>query len=116
MEKRIVISPIGPQDNEILLLIGREIKNFFGYETEIIPVLENIDFAIDFKRNQYHSTAVLEKLAEKESFDQCESEDVEDCIECGSCSYTCPSARPLLDYIRHGKVNVMRIKRERSQK
>jgi len=65
LEKRIVISPIGPQDNEVLLLIGREIRNFFGFETEIIPILENIDFAIDFKRNQYHSTAVLEKLAEK---------------------------------------------------
>ena len=22
------------------------------------------------------------------------------CLECGSCSYVCPSHRPLLDYIR----------------
>lgn len=26
-----------------------------------------------------------------------------DCIECGSCSYICPSSRPLLDYIRTAK-------------
>lgn len=26
-----------------------------------------------------------------------------DCIECGSCSYSCPSARPILDFIRLAK-------------
>ncbi len=58
---------------------------------------------------------LLEKLAERENFESCEKEAIFDCIECGSCSYTCPSARPLLDYIRHGKGNVMRIMRERRQ-
>ena len=28
------------------------------------------------------------------------------CIECGCCSYTCPSKRPLLQWIRVGKVKV----------
>jgi electron transport complex protein RnfC len=32
---------------------------------------------------------------------------IADCIECGSCSYTCPANRPLLDYIRLGKGKVM---------
>ncbi len=59
---------------------------------------------------------LLEKLAEKENFAACEAELIVDCMECGSCSYTCPAARPLLDYIRHGKTNVMRIQRERRQK
>jgi len=58
---------------------------------------------------------LLERLAERENFAACEAAAVSDCIECGSCSYTCPSARPLLDYIRHGKVNVMRIMRGRRQ-
>jgi Na+-translocating ferredoxin:NAD+ oxidoreductase subunit C len=58
---------------------------------------------------------LLEKLSSKENFGACEAEAVTDCIECGSCSYTCPAARPLLDYIRHGKINVMRIMRERRQ-
>jgi len=39
-----------------------------------------------------------------------------DCIECGSCSYTCPSSRPLLDYIRLGKANVGKMLRAQSQK
>ena len=36
-----------------------------------------------------------------------------DCIECGSCSYTCPASRPLLDYIRTGKQKVTAIVRAR---
>lgn len=35
---------------------------------------------------------------------------ISDCIECGSCSYVCPSARPLLDFIRYGKVKVRDLK------
>ncbi|MCU0288306.1 MAG: electron transport complex subunit RsxC [Acidobacteria bacterium] len=58
---------------------------------------------------------LLEKLAKKEEFETCEKEAIMDCIECGSCSYICPSALPLLDYIRYGKVNVMRIMKERRQ-
>lgn len=38
---------------------------------------------------------------------------VVDCIECGSCSYTCPANRPLLDHIRQGKRTVMGIMRSR---
>ncbi len=42
---------------------------------------------------------------------------VADCIECGSCSYTCPSSKPLLDYIRIAKSTVMaQIRAEKSQK
>ncbi len=59
---------------------------------------------------------LLEKLSEKDKFEEAEQELVADCIECGSCSYTCPSSRPLLDLIRYGKSNVMRIRAERRQK
>lgn len=31
---------------------------------------------------------------------------VMDCIECGSCSYSCPSARPILDYIKLAKQKI----------
>ena len=38
---------------------------------------------------------------------------ITDCIECGSCSFTCPAHRPLLDYIRQGKGKVTGIIRAR---
>ena len=37
-----------------------------------------------------------------------------DCIECGSCSWICPSSRKLLDRIRRAKTEIMAIKRKGS--
>ncbi|MEA3461113.1 MAG: RnfABCDGE type electron transport complex subunit C, partial [Bacteroidota bacterium] len=56
---------------------------------------------------------LLMNLSEKSLFEGMEAEKVLDCIECGSCSYTCPSSRPLLDYIRLGKAEVGKILRAR---
>lgn len=44
--------------------------------------------------------ATLSRLAR---FDDARHNSLPNCIECGSCSYVCPSSRPLLDYIRYGK-------------
>ncbi len=54
---------------------------------------------------------LLEKLARVEYWEQADEHDVLDCIECGSCSYICPSNRPLLDYIKVGKVKVHEMRR-----
>jgi electron transport complex protein RnfC len=56
---------------------------------------------------------LLMSLSEKGMFERMESDRVMDCIECGSCSYTCPSSRPLLDYIRLGKGEVGKLIRAR---
>ena len=39
-------------------------------------------------------------------WDKCEAEMITSCIECGSCQFTCPAYRPLLDNIRMGKQTV----------
>lgn len=57
---------------------------------------------------------LLMTLTQKELFDRVEEEKTMDCIECGSCSFTCPSDRPLLDYIRLGKKTVASLIRERN--
>ncbi|TCO07209.1 electron transport complex subunit RsxC [Natronoflexus pectinivorans] len=59
------------------------------------------------------SPYLLMTLAEKEIHDRAEEEKIMDCMECGSCSFTCPSNRPLLDYIRLGKGKVGQIMRSR---
>lgn len=46
-------------------------------------------------------------------WEQTERGYVLDCIECGSCSYSCPAHRPLLDFIRVGKQRVGAIVRAR---
>ena len=45
-----------------------------------------------------------------------EENGITSCIECGSCQFTCPSARPLLDNIRMGKTTVMALIRARNVK
>ena len=62
------------------------------------------------------SPYLLMPLAERAIWDRAEEENVMDCIECGSCSFTCPSSRPLLDYIRLGKAKVGQIMRSRTAK
>ena len=59
---------------------------------------------------------LLAKLSEVKNWERAESEDITSCIECGSCHYTCPAHRPLLDNIRQGKVTVMGIIRSRAAK
>lgn len=59
---------------------------------------------------------LLMSLVEKKMWSEAEAEAVYDCLECGSCSYTCPANRPLLDYIRYGKATVMKMMRERAAK
>lgn len=56
---------------------------------------------------------LLSRLSQKAVWDEAERHYVTDCIECGSCAYTCPSSLPLLDYIRLGKAEVMKIMRTR---
>jgi electron transport complex protein RnfC len=57
---------------------------------------------------------LLNKLARQKRWDLAEEHNNIDCIECGCCSYTCPSNIALLDYIRLGKQAVMNIVRARA--
>ncbi|MDY6971548.1 MAG: archaemetzincin family Zn-dependent metalloprotease [Thermodesulfobacteriota bacterium] len=61
-EHKIVISPIGDIDSELLREVSKEIERVFSYETEADSLLLDIGFALDPARTQYHSTPILEKL------------------------------------------------------
>jgi len=56
---------------------------------------------------------LLMAYSERQMWSEAEKDKVMDCIECGSCSFTCPSNRPLLDYVRLGKSTVGKIIRNR---
>ena len=59
---------------------------------------------------------LLSKLSRVQRWDDAEANRIFDCIECGCCSFTCPSYIPLLDSIRYGKGQVMKIMRSRPKK
>lgn len=57
---------------------------------------------------------LLATASSRKMWERVEAEDVTSCIECGSCQYTCPAHRPLLDNIRYGKQTVMGMIRARN--
>lgn len=56
---------------------------------------------------------LLSKISKARLFDRLEKEKITDCIECGCCQYTCPAYLPLLDFIRLGKAETLKIIRNR---
>ena len=58
----------------------------------------------------------LQMYSEKGDMESCEKYNVTACIECGCCSFGCPSKRNLVQNIRIAKQNVMAALRERAQK
>ena len=54
---------------------------------------------------------MLYKLEVKRMFEEMKDWYATDCIECGSCSYICPAALPLLDNIRVGKAELIKLKK-----
>jgi archaemetzincin len=65
----IVISPIGDVTSDLLDPIRDEVKRIYGYPTEVLPLLDDLEFAFHPNRNQYHSTPILEQLADKSPAD-----------------------------------------------
>ena len=61
-EPIIAISPIGDVRLEHVRPAKDEVERLFGYPTEIIPLLDDVEFAYHPDRDQYHSTPILEKL------------------------------------------------------
>ncbi len=59
---------------------------------------------------------LLATASAKKMWEKVEAECITSCIECGSCQYTCPSHRPILDNIRFGKSKVMGIIKARNAK
>ena len=49
---------------------------------------------------------LMSTLAKLGRYDDLRANHVMDCIECGCCIFTCPSNRPILDYVRMGKARV----------
>lgn len=59
-----LIAPIGDFDKSLLNDISYQILKVFKLEAFVQTLLASIDFAFDNKRNQYHSTAILDRLVE----------------------------------------------------
>jgi archaemetzincin len=61
----IIVSPIGDIPPQMSRAIARDIKKIFKFKVRVEKVLDDILFAYDAVRNQYHSTKILGRLAKK---------------------------------------------------
>jgi len=60
---------------------------------------------------------LLYALSKQSMVNELIEHNVTDCFECGSCSFSCPAHKPLLDYIRLGKAKAMQqLKAEMAKK
>jgi archaemetzincin len=61
---RIAIASLGDFDPQLPETVGREIRRVLGLHAEIRTAPLDLAFAFDPGRQQYHSTPILQKLAE----------------------------------------------------
>ena len=54
--------------------------------------------------------STLSLIAEAKKWGLAEKYGVNDCIECGSCAYVCPSKRPIVQFIKTAKLKLQEIK------
>lgn len=64
-EHSIAISPIGDFDSSMIDSLCETVFKNFGIPAKPHPILDDIAFAWNAERRQYHSTPVLERLAAK---------------------------------------------------
>jgi len=63
-EETILIAPVGTFDADILSAVQQMVPQIFGMSCRIETLLDDVDFAWNAERRQFHSTAILTKLSE----------------------------------------------------
>ena len=54
--------------------------------------------------------AMLSLLGEKGRFEEMKEYDLMNCFECGTCSYVCPSKRPIVQWVKLAKMQLAKKK------
>ena len=63
--RTIIVSPIGDIPQWMSRTIATDVSDFFGFTARVERVLDDIFFAYDPERKQYHSTRILGELEKK---------------------------------------------------
>ncbi len=61
---QVLLSPVGGIEEDLLSSIQEAVYGVFGLPSTVRCLLRDIGFAFDPLRNQFHSTAILNRLAE----------------------------------------------------
>ena len=69
-DETICLLALGEVDKEILSYLQSELEKVFEREVKLVDNLEHPDYAYNPKRDQYHSSEILEKMKRKK-FEGC---------------------------------------------
>ena len=61
----IIISPVGDVPTWVSSIIMVGLTPVFGFKTEVLVLLDDIEFAYNADRDQYHSTVILQELEKR---------------------------------------------------
>lgn len=62
-ENPCIITAVDPFPERLLQHVSESIEGVYGLNTEVRPLLNDIGFAFDHNRKQYHSTVILDRLS-----------------------------------------------------
>jgi archaemetzincin len=68
-ERRIGVIPFGEVPELALKIIAAHISGYFNLSADILPPLENPEFALDERRLQYNAALIIKEFESKSSID-----------------------------------------------
>ena len=63
VQPQVLLSPVGAVEDDVLRSIQEAVLNVFGLSSTVRRLLSDVGFAFDPVRHQFHSTAILDRLA-----------------------------------------------------
>jgi len=130
MVARLVEHAGGYTENAAKLIIGGPMMGIAQY-TDDVPVVKGTSCVLIMEDDEVDRSAetaciscarcvevcpmnlvptTIAQYVEHERWEDVKSYNALDCIECGCCSYICPSKRKLLERIKFGKATLTRIR------
>lgn len=94
-----------------ILILGRNEVSLIGEPDPCIRCARCVDHC-----PMHLMPNMLERLVSEEKLDKAKNIGLLDCIECGCCSYVCPSKRHLVQWIKVGKYELSMEKRREDAK
>ena len=129
-----ILENVGLKDNAQKIILGGPMMGIAQYSTEIpvtkgtsgILVLEDIG-SIEFEHCIRCGACVehcpmklvpseLSITLEKGRVDLAEEYNLMDCMECGVCAYVCPAKRPIVQFVKFGKAQLMKQRAKKRKK
>ena len=131
---RAILDKAGLKDNANKLVLGGPMMGLAQYTADVAVTKGTSGILALIDAEAYEWTACircgrcvevcswhlvpsyLSIICEAQDVDAIKASDIMDCKECGSCTYVCPSRRPIVHLVKYGKAELARLRAEEKAK